>query len=214
MTMTTKKQNKGKTTKTSEEIRAKKQKPAATQKSLKEEMQSGEQVSASAELRKSPAAEESAVRHNPEVAKAAEPDRGMQKETSRGADRPSSQGRSHVSQALRNPVRADRPRADLPGIRKEYLQSGDVCRATFRLPGQAAPRARKVTIVGEFNDWDRESIPMVKLENGDFAVTLEIRPGKEYRFRYLIDGQKWENDWHADKYVKGPFGNDDSVVCA
>ncbi len=89
---------------------------------------------------------------------------------------------------------------------------GNKSRVTFRLPAVAIPNARKVTVVGEFNNWDPEATPLSRLENGDFAVTIRLDGGKEYRFRYLIDGERWENDWSADKYVKGPFGSDDSVV--
>src|SRR5512135_48382 len=95
------------------------------------------------------------------------------------------------------------------GIRKEYSKSHKMCRATFRLPGEAAPKARKVTIVGDFNNWDKEATILTKLENGDFTMTLELDPGKEYHFRYLIDGKMWENDWRADKYVKSPYGVED-----
>jgi hypothetical protein len=100
------------------------------------------------------------------------------------------------------------------GIKKEYIKGGKICEATFRLPGEAARKARKVTIVGDFNNWDEEATPLKKLENGDFAITLDLDAAKEYRFRYLIDGKRWENDWCADKYVKNPFGVEDSVVCA
>ncbi|MDA8240621.1 MAG: isoamylase early set domain-containing protein [Nitrospiraceae bacterium] len=98
------------------------------------------------------------------------------------------------------------------GIKKESVKPGNRSRVTFRLPSQAAPKARKVTIVGDFNNWNQEATPLRKMEGGDFMVTLELASGKEYRFRYLIDGKRWENDWHADKYVKSPFGVDDSVV--
>jgi 1,4-alpha-glucan branching enzyme len=111
-------------------------------------------------------------------------------------------------------VRAEKQKAEPLGIRKEYTKSHKMCCATFRLPGEAAPKARKVTIVGDFNNWDREATPLKKLENGDFTITLDLDPGKEYRFRYLIDGKMWENDWRADKYVKSPYGVEDSVVCA
>ena len=111
-------------------------------------------------------------------------------------------------------VKAGRQKAEPLGIRKEYTKSHTICCATFRLPKEAAPKARKVTIVGDFNDWDKEAAPLKKLENGDFMITLEINSGKEYRFRYLIDGHMWENDWRADKYVKNPYGVEDSVVCA
>jgi 1,4-alpha-glucan branching enzyme len=70
-----------------------------------------------------------------------------------------------------------------------------------------------VTIVGDFNNWDKEATPMKKLKNGDFTITLGLASGREYRFRYLIDGKIWENDWCADKYVKNPYGAEDSVVC-
>jgi len=98
------------------------------------------------------------------------------------------------------------------GIEKQYLKSKPVCKVTFRLPKEAAPEAQNVTIVGEFNNWDINATPMKKLKNGDFAVTLELPANKEYRFRYLIDSNRWENDWHADKYIPNPYGCDDSVV--
>ena len=53
---------------------------------------------------------------------------------------------------------------------------------------------------------------MKKLKNGNYAVTLELKPGREYQFRYLIDESKWENDWNADKYVKSPYGDSDNSV--
>jgi 1,4-alpha-glucan branching enzyme len=67
-------------------------------------------------------------------------------------------------------------------------------------------------IVGDFNKWDTKATPLKRMRNGDFSVTLELEKGREYRFRYLIDNVKWENDWHADKYLPNAFGCDDSVV--
>ena len=98
------------------------------------------------------------------------------------------------------------------GVRKEYLTSNSYCRLTFRLPKDAAGPASKVTLVGDFNKWDREASPMKKLRNGDFEATLELPAEREYRFRYLIDDHRWENDWCADKYEQNPYGCDDSVV--
>ncbi len=53
---------------------------------------------------------------------------------------------------------------------------------------------------------------MKKLKSGDFKVTLKLHKDREYRFRYLIDSNRWENDWHADQYVPNTFGCDDSLV--
>ncbi len=30
--------------------------------------------------------------------------------------------------------------------------------------------------------------------------------------KYLLDGERWENDWAADGYVPNPFASEDSVV--
>ena len=98
------------------------------------------------------------------------------------------------------------------GIKKEYLKRKDVCKVTFRLPKVAAAGAKKASIVGDFNSWNIYATPMKKLKSGDFTVTLELEPGKEYQFRYLIDDDRWENDWNADRYMKSPFGSDNSVV--
>ena len=106
------------------------------------------------------------------------------------------------------------PKAEPPGIKKKYMESRNICEVTFRLPSEASRGARKVTVVGDFNNWEKEATPLTKQEDGDFIIALELDAGKEYRFRYLIDGQRWENDWHADKYVKGLYDVEDSVVCA
>ncbi len=97
------------------------------------------------------------------------------------------------------------------GFIKKYLKNGS-CKVTFRLPKEAAPDAEKIAIVGDFNEWDQARIFMTCLKNGDFKATLEIPAGREYRFRYFIDGTRWENDWNADKYVPNDYGCDDSVI--
>jgi CHAD domain-containing protein len=80
---------------------------------------------------------------------------------------------------------------------------------TFTLP--AAVRATRVVISGEWNGWSVGQDVMDRV--GDvFAVTIVLQAGRAYRFRYLLDGERWENDWDADAYVPNAFGTDDSVV--
>jgi 1,4-alpha-glucan branching enzyme len=78
----------------------------------------------------------------------------------------------------------------------------------FRLPDVAATSA---AVVGEFNDWSPTADPMVRDARG-FVATIRLQPGRTYRFRYLLDGERWENDWQADDYVPNEFGGDDSVI--
>lgn len=98
-------------------------------------------------------------------------------------------------------------------LTKQYLKSKPVCKVTFRLPAEAAKAANSVNIVGEFNSWDIDkAVPLKKLKDGAFTVTLDLKPNHEYQFRYLIDESTWENDWDADKYVPTPYGNTDNSV--
>ena len=53
---------------------------------------------------------------------------------------------------------------------------------------------------------------MKKLKDGTFKTTIDLEAGKEYQFKYLIDGKVWENDWSADKYVPNEFTSENSVV--
>lgn len=97
-------------------------------------------------------------------------------------------------------------------IKKQYLKSKPKCKVTFTLPSQVAKDAKTVTIVGEFNDWRKDATPMKRLKNGNYVTTLELEPGREYQYRYLIDHREWENDWNADKYVPSFFGGCENSV--
>ncbi len=102
--------------------------------------------------------------------------------------------------------------ATVAGIKKQYLKNRPNCKVTFRLPKEAAHDANEVTIVGDFNNWDKGATPLKRQKDGEFSATLELECGREYRFRYLVDGQRWENDWNADRYEPNPFGEEDSII--
>ena len=95
-------------------------------------------------------------------------------------------------------------------MKKEYTKTGRSCRVTFELPAQI--NAECVALCGEFNEWDPTKHPLKRRKDGSFSLTASLKPGREYRFRYLVDGERWENDWDADKYVPNEFGTEDSVI--
>jgi 1,4-alpha-glucan branching enzyme len=72
-------------------------------------------------------------------------------------------------------------------------------------------RATHVAIVGDFNGWSADATPMV-VEDGMARQVVALAAGTCYRFRYVLDGTRWENDWAADAYVPNEFGGDDSVI--
>ena len=100
-------------------------------------------------------------------------------------------------------------------LKKRYIKSRKVWKVTFELPKAELPEgveAESVHLVGEFNDWDTTATPMTLGKGGVFRIMLELEPGREYQFRYLVNGEHWCNDWHADAYVTGDFGEDNCVV--
>jgi 1,4-alpha-glucan branching enzyme len=97
-------------------------------------------------------------------------------------------------------------------LKKQYLKTKTVCKVTFTLPSEIAGNATQVNLVGEFNNWDKQILPMKKLKTGDFRVFLELERLKEYQFKYLIDGKEWLNDMEADKFVQNEFQGQNSVI--
>ena len=98
------------------------------------------------------------------------------------------------------------------GIQKKILKSKPVCKVTFIMPKEAAESAKIVHIVGDFNNWEKESTPLKKLKTGTFKITLDLPLGQEYQYRYLVDNNIWENDWDADKYVSSPYSDAENSV--
>jgi 1,4-alpha-glucan branching enzyme len=97
-------------------------------------------------------------------------------------------------------------------ISKRYLRRKPVCKVTFKIEREAGGSFAEANLVGDFNEWNRTSHPMKPLKGGGFTATVDLEPGREYQFRYLMDGAAWENDWAADGYVPTELGTDNSVV--
>lgn len=95
-------------------------------------------------------------------------------------------------------------------LKKNYSKTGRFCRITFKVPAEV--NADQAALCGEFNNWDRTINPMKRLKDGGFSATISVPAGQSYRFRYLLDNQRWENDWEADAYVPNEHGSDDSLV--
>jgi len=95
-------------------------------------------------------------------------------------------------------------------LKKKYSKAGRSCQVTFALPAEL--NAKTAFLCGEFNDWSEISHPMKLRRDGSFTTTISLKTGRQYRFRYLLDSERWENDWAADGYAPNPFGSQDSLV--
>jgi len=96
-------------------------------------------------------------------------------------------------------------------IRKTLSAHSNKIVVRFELP--SAIWADSVCLVGDFNNWNQRSHPLIRDRyDGTWYIILELERGKEYQFRYLVNGREWHNDWHADRYVPNPYGGTNSVV--
>ena|SRR5512133_1189736 len=94
-------------------------------------------------------------------------------------------------------------------ISKKPVANSKKVAVTFEMPAEAATSS--LGLVGDFNKWDQNATSMKRLKGGSWSTTVRLDPGS-YRFRYLADGKKWENDPAADAYEPSGVGGDNCVV--
>ena len=94
-------------------------------------------------------------------------------------------------------------------LEKRSEDDGRTVVVTFSHP--ITDGTKTVTLVGDFNEWSEDSLPM-DVNGASCSRSVSLDAGLAYRFRYFVDGARWENDWQADSYVPNDFGGDDSVV--
>jgi 1,4-alpha-glucan branching enzyme len=97
-------------------------------------------------------------------------------------------------------------------IEKKYLTGNKFCKVTFILPSDLAKTANTANVVGDFNNWDPQGLPMKKYKNGKFSVATKLLSNKEYQFRYLVDGNNWHTDLDADDVMPAPFAYQQNSV--
>jgi len=97
-------------------------------------------------------------------------------------------------------------------IKKQFLKTKPVCKVSFKVAKELANGASKVNIAGDFNNWNKTSDELNMLKDGSFSITLDLETGREYQFRYILDGSYWINDEAADKYCSSGFGDSQNSV--
>lgn len=97
-------------------------------------------------------------------------------------------------------------------LEKKYLKSKPICKVKFVAPEPLAESAKTIYLAGDFNDWKYEATKLRRQKDGRFATTLDLETGNEYEYRFVLDGEVWENDYSADKYVPNSIGVENSVV--
>ncbi|MEI7661540.1 MAG: isoamylase early set domain-containing protein [Bacteroidota bacterium] len=97
-------------------------------------------------------------------------------------------------------------------IEKKVLKAKPVCKVKFSLSGDQYTSVSSILLLADFNNWQMGETPLKKSKTGVWSVSLDLETGREYQFRYLIDGTRWENDPEADKFVPSGLGSENSVL--
>lgn len=74
-----------------------------------------------------------------------------------------------------------------------------------------APAAGKVSVIGNFNDWNEGAHTLMKSANGWWTLEIAFPPGR-YNYVFLVDGEKWETDPSATLVEDDGFGRRNSVL--
>ena len=93
--------------------------------------------------------------------------------------------------------------------KKTPVKSGSSAKVTFEL---REIDADAVHVAGDFNDWSTSQTPLAKRKDGRFSATVTLPAGKEYRYRYVLDGERWTNDDNADRYEPNEHGTEDGIL--
>ena len=92
-----------------------------------------------------------------------------------------------------------------------HMEASDTV-VTFVFGASAAAR---VSVVGDFNQWNAAATPMTRVGNSDFwTVTVPMSVGRHIYSFFAVgkDGERWSADPHAPAAPDDGFGRANSVV--
>ncbi len=78
----------------------------------------------------------------------------------------------------------------------------------FRIAPQFG--GRYADLAGDFTAW--APIAMDRLPSGGFWLTLRLERGRRWRYRFLLDGERWMNDPNVCEFVTEPSSGRVSVL--
>src|SRR5438105_9730705 len=111
------------------------------------------------------------------------------------------------------PLRAARSASGRPEVAVDHTGNS---RSTTRRPVQfvlVAPTARKVQVVGDFNDWDASHAEFSAEHRGGgvWSVTAAVPEG-HHRYSFVVDDSVWVADPTAPRALDDDFGMPNSAL--
>lgn len=75
-----------------------------------------------------------------------------------------------------------------------------------------APEARRVSLVGDFNDWSVSDSPLAGPDEGGWwSITVPLEPGR-HGYMFVVDGQQFVRPDGAPRYADDGFGGEVGVL--
>ena len=75
-----------------------------------------------------------------------------------------------------------------------------------------APDARNVSVVGDFNNWDRATTALAPSGNDGVWITSVALPPGRHEYAFIVDGEQWMPDPLASVTIHDDFGTASSIV--
>ncbi|MBF0407901.1 MAG: isoamylase early set domain-containing protein [Candidatus Riflebacteria bacterium] len=80
---------------------------------------------------------------------------------------------------------------------------------TFEHSGE---NIQSVSVVGDFNDWNKESNPMA-VEGNIWKAAVSLKPGR-HEYKFVVNNTDWITDPKCSETVADKFGSKSSVIIA
>ncbi|WP_261818072.1 isoamylase early set domain-containing protein [Vibrio gallicus] len=93
-------------------------------------------------------------------------------------------------------------------LKKRFFKTKDEVEVTFEWPKSDE---QSISIAGDFTDWQPVAMKYSKAKKA-FNFKTRFPKEEQFQFRYLINGEVWENDPKADGYAPNSLGSDNSVL--
>jgi len=94
------------------------------------------------------------------------------------------------------------------GIFLHERKKSNLINVTFRV---SLPDAKKVYLMGNFNNWGEKKEELKKTGNGLFTLTIKLKPGV-YQYVYQIDDNRIIPDPNAKLYTQDGFGQKNAIL--
>ena len=95
-------------------------------------------------------------------------------------------------------------------IKQSPVKGKGQVKVSFILPSDAV--TGKVSVVGDFNDWDPSAHPLRARSNGTRSVAVTLPAQRRFAFRYLDEAGRWYDDDAAHDYQENGVGGVNSIV--